>query len=319
MSKIAIRGGHNSSVPGAKALIDEVVEDRKVYQSVIKYLKLAGKTVYDVTSSIADVSAELVEGVTKANNLKVDLFVSIHFNKAYNSYNGAIGTEVWVNTNDSKAKEIGTRIVNNIATCGFKNRGVKNGLQEGLYEIRTTNMVGIIVEVCFVEATKDVEIYKRVGYDTIGKKIAEAIIGKSIPSKPTTPPAPSNQPRVLKLTTPLMYGEDVKELQQDLVTLGLNVKIDSYYGQESADAVKEFQRLHTWLKQDSIVEEQTRKAIQDSVEAKKKSNSQPTTETKSDNDNLYKVQLGSFKNRSNADKLLKELESKGIEGYIKQE
>ena len=47
--KIAIRGGHNFTVPGASALIDETTEDRKVKNSVIKYLKMAGHEVIDVT------------------------------------------------------------------------------------------------------------------------------------------------------------------------------------------------------------------------------------------------------------------------------
>ena len=35
--KIAIRGGHCPNVPGAKGIIDELTEDRKVKDSEIKY------------------------------------------------------------------------------------------------------------------------------------------------------------------------------------------------------------------------------------------------------------------------------------------
>lgn len=180
--KIAVRGGHNPSVPGARALLDEVTEDRKVCEAVIKYLNIAGEDTINVTSNIADVNKELHEGVAKANSIGADLFVSIHFNKAYNSYNGAIGSEVWLNLNNAKATAIGSRIVNNLASLGFKNRGLKDGIKERLYEVKATNMPGIIVEVCFVEATEDVAIYKSVGPDRIGKAIAEAIIGKAINS-----------------------------------------------------------------------------------------------------------------------------------------
>ena len=37
--KISVRGGHCPKVAGASALIDELTEDRKVKDSVIKYLK----------------------------------------------------------------------------------------------------------------------------------------------------------------------------------------------------------------------------------------------------------------------------------------
>ena len=36
--KISVRGGHCPKVAGASALIDELTEDRKVKDSVIKYL-----------------------------------------------------------------------------------------------------------------------------------------------------------------------------------------------------------------------------------------------------------------------------------------
>ncbi|MGN0027822.1 MAG: N-acetylmuramoyl-L-alanine amidase, partial [Clostridium sp.] len=61
---------------------------------------------------------------------------------------------------------------------GFKNRGVKESAD--LYELRATKMASIIVEVCFVEATEDVALYKRLGADTIGKAIAYAISNKAI-------------------------------------------------------------------------------------------------------------------------------------------
>ena len=38
----------------------------------------------------------------------------------------------------------------------------------------------MIIEVCFVEATKDVELYKKLGADKIGKAIAEGILNKNI-------------------------------------------------------------------------------------------------------------------------------------------
>ena len=39
LSKIAVRGGHCPKVPGAKAILDELKEDRLIKDAVIKYLK----------------------------------------------------------------------------------------------------------------------------------------------------------------------------------------------------------------------------------------------------------------------------------------
>lgn len=178
--KIAVRGGHNFQAPGASALIDETTEDRKVKDSVIKYLKQLGHTVLDVTPGNMDRDSDLVYGVSKANNWGADLFISIHFNKAYNSYNGAIGTETWVysTTDNYNDEEYAQRIVNAIGGLGFKNRGVKTSTE--LYELKSTTMPSVIVEVCFVEATEDVALYKKLEADLIGKTIAEAISNKKI-------------------------------------------------------------------------------------------------------------------------------------------
>ena len=182
MSKIAVRGGHCPKVPGARGILDELTEDRKVKDAVIKYLKQLGNEVLDVTppDSISTSSADLAYGVNKANDWGADLFVSIHFNKAYDSYNGALGTEVCIYSEN----EIAKRVVNAISSLGFKNRGQK--IRTGLYELKHTNMKSMIVETCFVEATEDVSLYRKLGPDTIGKAIAEAIVNKKINNEVNT-------------------------------------------------------------------------------------------------------------------------------------
>jgi N-acetylmuramoyl-L-alanine amidase len=79
-------------------------------------------------------------------------------------------------TDNYNDKEYAQRIVNAIGGLGFVNRGVKE--RQDLYELKNTKMAAIIVEVCFVEATEDIAIYIKVGYDTIGKVIAEGISNK---------------------------------------------------------------------------------------------------------------------------------------------
>lgn len=172
--KIAIRGGHNEQATGCDGLINELIEDRKVKDSVIKYLKKKGIEVYDVTPTPCNVNDDLAYGVNKAEFYNVDLFVSIHFNKCYDNYNGALGSEVCVYNNFDAAN----RVCNKLAELGFKNRGQK--VRKELYELKRTSMAAMIIEVCFVEATEDVKIYKNVGNDKIGKAIAEGILNIKI-------------------------------------------------------------------------------------------------------------------------------------------
>ena len=182
IKKIAVRGGHTEKATGASALIDELTEDRKVKDAVIKYLRKLGYEVLDVTPSVnytSNESTDLAYGVNKANEWGADLFVSIHFNKAYDSYNGALGSEVCVYSEH----EIAQRVVNTLGALGFKNRGQK--VRTNLYELKNTKMKAMIVETCFVEATEDVELYKKLGADAIGKAIAEAIVNDKVSESDT--------------------------------------------------------------------------------------------------------------------------------------
>ena len=179
--KIAVRGGHCPNVPGSRGIIDELKEDRLVKNAVIKYLNQMGVSVLDVTppDSTSSSSADLSYGVNKANNWGADLFISIHFNNSYNSYNGALGTEVCVYSENNVAE----RVVSQLASLGFRNRGQK--VRTGLYELKNTKMKSMIIEVCFVEATEDVALYKKLGPDMVGKTIAEAIANKKVVEAPT--------------------------------------------------------------------------------------------------------------------------------------
>ena len=223
--KIAVRGGHCPNVPGSRGIIDELKEDRLVKNAVIKYLNQMGLSVLDVTppDSISSSSADLSYGVNKANNWGADLFVSIHFNNAYSTYNGALGTEVCVYSE----YDIAGRVVNKMASLGFRNRGQK--VRTGLYELKHTSMKSMIVEVCFVEATEDVALYKKVGYDYIGKTIAEALVNRSSGVTPT--PTPTPEPVPTPQPTSKNYNSWIARLQEECNKQGFsNQKVDGIAG-----------------------------------------------------------------------------------------
>ena len=62
--------------------------------AVVKYLKQLGHSVLDITHEPVDVNSDLSYMVSKANEWRAELFVSIRFNKVYNIYDGALGSEV---------------------------------------------------------------------------------------------------------------------------------------------------------------------------------------------------------------------------------
>ena len=293
IKKIAVRGGHTELCTGASALIDELTEDRKVKDAVIKYLRKLGYEVLDVTPPVnytSSISADLAYGVNKANEWGADLFISIHFNKAYDSYNGALGSEVCIYSEN----DIAQRVVNRLGELGFKNRGQK--IRTNLYELKHTKMKAMIVETCFVEATEDVTLYRRLGHDKVGQAIAEAIVNDKVSesdtpvkkeevSKPVQAPVSNTDDWVARLQAecnkqgfsnqkidgipgantlkgcPTLKkgasGNITKLLQEKLVKLGYSTNgVDGIFGSGTYSAVREFQKTRG-LSADGIVGQNT--------------------------------------------------------------
>ncbi|MGK0467169.1 N-acetylmuramoyl-L-alanine amidase [Clostridium sp.] len=228
MSKDAIRGGHNYQSTGAHALLDEVTEDRLVKDATIKYLKLAEDETVDATPGNCTQSVDLKFGTDTANNAKADLYVPEHFNKAYDKYVGAIGSEIWINPGNAKSIEVGTRILNNLEALGFKNRGLKNGMtQHRLHDIRQSHMAAVLVETCFVEATEDVRIYKLVGADRVGKAIAEGIVGHAIN---IGAPVTTIETVTLIAVPKTRVNNSIAQLQAELNKQGAHLLVDGFFG-----------------------------------------------------------------------------------------
>lgn len=94
----------------------------------------------------------------------------------------------------------------------------------------------------------------------------QEVLGDPSPSRPGGGAGGGGVPvtgRLLKVRSPLMRGDDVRQLQQDLVALGYALPdsgADGMYGEETATAVRRFQSA-AGLPADGIVGPQTRDAI----------------------------------------------------------
>ena len=165
-----VHGGHNFIVPGAKGLLDETAEDRKVTARVISALRAAGHTVYDCTDDSGRTQGQnLANIVAKCNAHPVDLNISNHLNAG-----GGTGVEVWCY--DEKTKDIAVAICQNVsAALGIPNRGVK--YSKSLYVLRKTSGRAILVECCFVDSQNDASHWNA---DKCGDAIASAIAGKTV-------------------------------------------------------------------------------------------------------------------------------------------
>ena len=184
-----VHGGHNFIVPGAKGILDETAEDRKVTARVISALRAAGHTVYDCTDDSGRTQGQnLANIVAKCNAHPVDLNISNHLNAG-----GGTGIEVWCY--DEKTKDIAVAICASVSSAlGIPNRGVK--YSKNLYVLRKTAGSAILVECCFVDSQNDASHWNA---DKCGDAIASAIAGKTVAGTtsagsapaPTPTPAPS--------------------------------------------------------------------------------------------------------------------------------
>lgn len=155
-------------------------------------------TVYFAHSDERDVP--LQERTNKANQLKVDLYVSIHANAFGSNWNDANGIETYVHPNHSKQSiELAQKIQKSlIVSTGLKDRGVKTA---DFHVLRETTMPAVLVECGFYTNQKELgllrsETYRKTCAEAIVKAIAEQykLIKKAVQTgtKPVPPPTTSN-------------------------------------------------------------------------------------------------------------------------------
>lgn len=177
MAKYNVHGGHNKKVPGASGYLDEVTEDRKVKDAVIKYLRAAGHTVYDCTDDAGTTqSKNLANIVAKCNaHSGITLDISIHLNAG-----GGTGCEVYYTS--SKGKTYAGKVSAAVASAlGIKDRGAKES--DTLYVLKHTTAPAILVECCFVDNKTDKAAWD---VDKCAKAIVEAVTGKAVSSGSST-------------------------------------------------------------------------------------------------------------------------------------
>jgi len=175
---IGVNCGHTVSGPGSGAvgIINESQHTRLVGHALMNYLRSAGCGVIDCTIDSANTSEEyLAAAVALANRQDLDWFISIHFN-ASASHNGN-GVEVY--TYEGRQYQDALDVCGNIADLGFVNRGVKAGT--GLYVIRKSKAKSMLIEVCFCDNQKDVDLYNLAGGpDAIARAIYKAIYDHAV-------------------------------------------------------------------------------------------------------------------------------------------
>ncbi|OBQ38722.1 MAG: cell wall hydrolase [Anabaena sp. MDT14b] len=236
--KFGIDIGHNCPPDsGAEGIKSENKLTMEVGNKVIAKLENLGHTVIACKpNSARTVNQSLGSRCEKANSNRVDIFVSIHFN----AFNGqANGTEVFAISD--AGKKVAQKVLDEIVKLGFFNRGVKSGSH--LYVLRRTNMPGILIECCFIDSAKDIQLYDG---ETMANAIVAGLTGKV--ANTSVNPVP-NAPVNTVIDEEQNKDKSILRLQKALNRLKITDKNnrtlveDNSMGQATSSATEKFQRI----------------------------------------------------------------------------
>ena len=228
--KFAIDMGHNAypDVGAAGVRIEDELTQEVGTKIIDKLVSLGYGAINCTPSKASSVIDSLRQRVNQANSQGADAYISIHFN-SFNTK--AHGTEVFAVSDGGK--RLAKPVLDNLVSLGFTNRGVKDGSH--LYVLKYTNMPAILIEGCFVDSPKDMDIYDP-------EKMANAIV-KSLTGKDP----------VEKIDTSLEVSQEsearILELQKALNRLkfkdssGREIIEDGALGPATESATKQFNTL----------------------------------------------------------------------------
>lgn len=164
--------GHGGKDPGASYKGRYEKDDALfIGTKTAKELRKSGVEVHE--SRTTDVFLELWDRTNMANAGNYDYFVSFHRNAFMPEK--ASGVETFTHKNSSeKSKSLSREIQKNLVGVGFNNRGAKH---KNLYVLRNTKMPSVLIEVGFIDNTKDNKKFDK-DSGKIAKAISKAIVSE---------------------------------------------------------------------------------------------------------------------------------------------
>ena len=283
---VVIDPGHGGSDPGA------VYNGRQEKDDVLKLGKAVGnlleaKGVDVVYTRDGDIYETPFKKAQDGNNVGADYFVSIHRNSSEypNQYSGA---EVLVYSDSGERAELADNILEGMEKAGLKNLGVKE--RKDLVVLRRTQMPAVLVEAGFINNDTDNATFDR-NFDELAQGIADGILktlgystyGATGISKDDMPQIPQ----------PSMPQQPVNSMtQNDNNGYEPPYPVDDNYDRIPSEQTDYGKRGAERYYDDSaeIFEEP----------AERFCNCQCP-------DVLYRVQVGAYRNRDNADRMLNSL------------
>jgi len=203
--RIVISSGHGLLVRGARGLIDEVDEARRVTNRVAEILRQLGVTTNVFHENNARTQSDNVGAIVRHHNSQQrDLDVSIHFNSTATGLieDRAIGVEVLHHSNNQNTRVLAGKVARAISdSSGILLRHKQDSGAVGrtnLSFLTNTSAPAILIEVCFVVSRVDVRLYTQF-FNEICTAIATTISGRDVapPNPPPVEPPPVITPPVV--------------------------------------------------------------------------------------------------------------------------
>jgi N-acetylmuramoyl-L-alanine amidase len=292
--RIALDAGHGGSDPGA------VYKDRREKDDTLDLtlavgdiLKKNGIDVYYTRTT--DEYETPFKKATDANNSGANLFVSIHRNSSENP-NQYSGVETLVYSDTGLKAEVARNINNQLEDAGFKNLGVDE--RKNLVVLKRTKMPAVLVEAGFINNDKDNYLFDE-EFDSIAQAIADGIL-ESIPSgKPgNTTSNKSNRTDNNNNSNNNSNNNNSSNSQMNNSGRTASAPIDSTAMVNSIPSDNEVFSVPV-----------------------SSSNIMPqcpcdNNDYDTENEALYRVQVGAYRNKDNADRMLNSLLMDGFPAFI---
>ena len=200
--RIAISSGHGLFVQGARGIINEVDEARRVTDRVAAILQAARVGVSVFHENNARTVSDNVGAIVRHHNSQTrDLDVSIHFNSTATGIieDRAIGVEVLHLTGNTTTRALAGQVARAISNAsGLLLRHQRDSgavARSNLSFLSSTTAPAILIEVCFVVSRTDVRLYQQY-FEEICTAIAMAISGQELSPQTPIPPTPEEPPVV---------------------------------------------------------------------------------------------------------------------------
>ncbi|HEY8342294.1 MAG TPA: N-acetylmuramoyl-L-alanine amidase [Calditerricola sp.] len=325
MPKIVVLDpGHGCDTPGKRSpdgSLREYEFNGDVASRAKKLLEDRGIKVILTRSTAKDAKdVSLSKRVAVANQAKADLFISIHANAHGNgrAWTTARGYEVWIYAPGGEREVLAKRL---LAYAGkllkpmdpdFPLRGIKHN--SSFYVLKHTKMAAALVEHAFMTNPRDCALLKS---DEFRQKAAEHIARAVCEHLGIAYDQPAAAPKPAATGKPVLRrgseGDAVRELQEALKRLGHDPgPIDGIFGPRTEAAVKLFQRDQR-IAVDGIVGPVTWGRLDAALKAKQQRAPAPKQQA---NGKVFRVVIGSFSSRPNAEALAKRAKQDGYEAWI---